>query len=240
MADRLASGCFDGTGERDASRWPLREALCVSLAAAGVDRRAIDVLVTHMRLVQRRAPRSFDLVVPPDSVALVVEGALAMEGRTARGRAALVELLSPGEWLYVPAAREARLLPHDRATLGSIALRDAVRLLDPLPGGAAPVLSLICAQTTQRLTGAAGRFAGPLRERVLRELGSVARRFGLRSPAGIVIDLPLRHRDLAGLVASTRASVTRCLLRLQREGRIARVGRRWRVHDDGPTAPPVC
>jgi CRP-like cAMP-binding protein len=71
-------------------------------------------------------------------------------------------------------------------------------------------------------------------------LAWLAQRFGQPHPGGLLIDLPLTHRDLAELVGSTRVTVTRLLKELEQQGVIYRVGRQmvlcthaqavWRSH----------
>lgn len=64
-------------------------------------------------------------------------------------------------------------------------------------------------------------------ERVRHQLEQLATDFAARHDAGTIIDLPLTRIDIARLVAASEASVSRCLAKLERDGRIAFV--------DGPS-----
>jgi CRP-like cAMP-binding protein len=51
-------------------------------------------------------------------------------------------------------------------------------------------------------------------------------RYGVRESAGVLIDIPLPHREIASIVGSTRESVTVRLNAMRREGTIEFVNRR--------------
>jgi hypothetical protein len=57
-----------------------------------------------------------------------------------------------------------------------------------------------------------------LRDRVLAALSALARDFGVRHPAGLLIDLRVTHADVASLAAGSRANVTRALEELRAKG----------------------
>jgi CRP/FNR family transcriptional regulator, cyclic AMP receptor protein len=61
---------------------------------------------------------------------------------------------------------------------------------------------------------------------MLHELGES---HGVLVPGGVLIDVPLRHEDLAGLVGTTRETVTRTMSALARRGFLQRVGSRYLV-----------
>lgn len=57
-------------------------------------------------------------------------------------------------------------------------------------------------------------------------LADLSARYGRREPEGVLIDLPLPHREIASIVGSTRESVTVRLNDLRRAGRIDFVDRK--------------
>lgn len=58
----------------------------------------------------------------------------------------------------------------------------------------------------------------------------LAERFGRMTEDGIVLDLPLTHDLIGGLVASRRPTVTLAPQRLSAEGQLQRLaGDRWRL-----------
>jgi CRP-like cAMP-binding protein len=65
-----------------------------------------------------------------------------------------------------------------------------------------------------------------LEDRLKRELGVLARDFGREQNEGVVIDLPLTHADLGELAIASRANVSRVMKRFERNGLVARAGRR--------------
>ncbi len=65
-----------------------------------------------------------------------------------------------------------------------------------------------------------------LEDRLKRELGILARDFGREQDGGVVIDLPLTHADLGEFAIASRANVARLMKRFERDGLVARSGRR--------------
>jgi CRP-like cAMP-binding protein len=57
-------------------------------------------------------------------------------------------------------------------------------------------------------------------------LADFSMRYGVSEPEGVLIDIPLPHREIASIVGSTRESVTVRLNAMRREGTIAFVKRR--------------
>lgn len=73
--------------------------------------------------------------------------------------------------------------------------------------------------------------------RLDRLLADFSHRYGVRESAGVLIDIPLPHREIASIVGSTRESVTVRLNAMRREGTIEFVNRRilvkraeWLLH----------
>jgi CRP-like cAMP-binding protein len=62
--------------------------------------------------------------------------------------------------------------------------------------------------------------------RLDRLLADFSHRYGVRESAGVLIDIPLPHREIASIVGSTRESVTVRLNAMRREGTIEFVNRR--------------
>ena len=65
--------------------------------------------------------------------------------------------------------------------------------------------------------------------RLDRLLADFSDRYGVRESEGVLIDIPLPHREIASIVGSTRESVTVRLNAMRREGTIDFVNRRIRV-----------
>jgi CRP-like cAMP-binding protein len=78
--------------------------------------------------------------------------------------------------------------------------------------------------------------------RLDRLLVDFSHRYGVRESAGVLIDIPLPHREIASIVGSTRESVTVRLNAMRREGTIEFVNRRIlvkRLEGLLPSAPEV-
>ena len=82
----------------------------------------------------------------------------------------------------------------------------------------------------QRLDHAERRLAdfalNAIPARLDRLLADFSVRYGVSEPEGVLIDIPLPHREIASIVGSTRESVTVRLNAMRREGTIAFVKRR--------------
>lgn len=61
-----------------------------------------------------------------------------------------------------------------------------------------------------------------VRERIVSFLLSMARRFGQQSEHGIILDVPLRHQDIASSISATRETTSRELSVLERQGLLVR------------------
>ena len=59
-----------------------------------------------------------------------------------------------------------------------------------------------------------------VRERTISFLLSMAQRFGVTNNQGVLIDVPLRHQDIASSINASRETTSRELSRLEREGLI--------------------
>jgi CRP/FNR family transcriptional regulator, cyclic AMP receptor protein len=82
----------------------------------------------------------------------------------------------------------------------------------------------------QRLEHAERRLAdfalNAIPARLDRLLAEFSARYGVSEPEGVLIDIPLPHREIASIVGSTRESVTVRLNAMRREGTIKFVNRR--------------
>jgi CRP/FNR family transcriptional regulator len=61
-----------------------------------------------------------------------------------------------------------------------------------------------------------------VRERIISFLLTTARRFGKQTKNGVVLDVPLRHQDIASSISATRETASRELAVLERQGLIVR------------------
>lgn len=61
-----------------------------------------------------------------------------------------------------------------------------------------------------------------VRERIISFLLTTAKRFGKQGKLGVVLDVPLRHQDIASSISATRETASRELAVLERQGLIMR------------------
>lgn len=57
-------------------------------------------------------------------------------------------------------------------------------------------------------------------KRVAHQLAYFARQFGEKTPAGIVLPIPLTHEDIANVLSTTRETISTCMIKLRKKGLI--------------------
>jgi len=91
----------------------------------------------------------------------------------------------------------------------------------------------------QRLENAERRLAdfalNAIPQRLERLLAEYSERYGVAEDGGVLIDIPLPHREIASIVGSTRESVTVRLNAMKREGTIDFVNRKILVKRPAPS-----
>jgi CRP/FNR family transcriptional regulator, cyclic AMP receptor protein len=179
-----------------------------------------DVIGTHI-------PAAFDFVI--------VDGVVLKE-TTLTQRSAL-ELLGPGDLLAPPltAVRQlesravSRYLAHGPVSLGAIEahFREAARRW---PSIADFLHDRLGRQTHRASMHLAMLHLPRIEDRVIALFADVGERFGRVTAEGILIDLPLTHEVIGGLVGSRRPTVTIALQELATEGLLERLDdRRWKL-----------
>jgi CRP/FNR family transcriptional regulator len=179
-----------------------------------------------------------------DSLYAIVKGRIKLcriEAHTERE--AVIDILPQGSLfgdsaLYSTAGRrENCAVAYETCTLLKVPAEEFKAALDDDPGLHDYTLRLI----GQRLERAEQRLAdfalNAIPARLDRLLADFSHRYGVRESEGVLIDIPLPHREIASIVGSTRESVTVRLNAMRREGTIEFVNRRilvkrpeWLVH----------
>lgn len=173
--------------------------------------------------------------LPGASEFLIVDGVIIKE-TTLIGRSAL-ELLGTGDVLAPPltAARQlesravSRYVAHGRVSLAAIEarFRQAVRRW---PGIADSLLDRLARQTHRTSMHLAMLHLARVEDRITALFADLAERFGRVTPDGIVIELPLTHDLIGGLVGSRRPTVTLALHKLAAERLLERLHNdHWRL-----------
>jgi CRP/FNR family transcriptional regulator, cyclic AMP receptor protein len=171
-----------------------------------------------------------------DAFDFLVAHGVVLKQTTLAGRAAL-ELLGPGDVLaaQLTPARQlesravSRYLAHGRVSLGALDghFRLAVRRW---PAIADFLHDRLGRQTDRASMHLAMLHLPRVEDRVTALFADLAERFGHMTAEGILIDLPLTHALIGGLVAGRRSTVTLALNKLAADGLIERTNvSRWKV-----------
>lgn len=166
---------------------------------------------------------------------LIVDGVVLKETTLAR-RSAL-ELLGPRDVLPPPltAVRQlesravSRYLAHGPVSLAAIEahFRHASRRW---PGIADILHDRLGRQTHRASMHLAMLHLPRIEDRVIALFSDLAERFGRVAEDGILIDLPLTHEEIGGLVAGRRPTVTIALQKLAANGLLKRLNdKRWKL-----------
>ena len=178
-------------------------------------------------VISTQIPGAFDF--------LILDGVVLKETTLARRTA--LELLGPGDLLAPPltplrqleSRALSRYLAHGQASLAAIEdhVRDAVRRW---PGIADFLHDRLARQTHHASMHLAMLHLPRTEDRLVALFADLAERFGHMTADGILIDLPLTHDIIGGLVGSRRPTVSLALEQLASSGMIARLeDDRWRL-----------
>jgi CRP/FNR family transcriptional regulator, cyclic AMP receptor protein len=166
---------------------------------------------------------------------LILDGVVLKETTLAR-RSAL-ELLGRGDLLAPPltpahqleSRAASRYLAHGPVSIA--ALEDQVRqAAQRWPGIADFLHNRLAHQTHHASMHLAMLHLPRIEDRLIALFADLAERFGHIAADGILIELPLTHENIGGLVAGRRSTVTLALQELSSNGLIARLeGDRWKL-----------
>ena len=165
---------------------------------------------------------------------VVDRGVVRISTVTPEGRSVVFRFVGPGRAFGLTS-----LFDEGPRTAEAAALTDARVVVVPAHAllrhvERDPAIGLAClresaaslrAERVRQANGLASDTAGRVAS-VLRDLGAA---HGVEVRDGVLIDVPLRHEDLAGLVGSTRETVTRALNVLAARGFVRRAGERYVV-----------
>jgi CRP/FNR family cyclic AMP-dependent transcriptional regulator len=166
---------------------------------------------------------------------VIVDGVVLKETTLAQQSA--LELLGPGDLLAPPlsAGRQlesqalSRYLAHGPVSLAVIEthFRLATRRWPGIADVLLDRLGLQAHRTSQHL---AMLHLPRVEDRIAALFTELAERFGRVTPEGILIDLPLTHDVIGGLVASRRPTATIALQKLAADGLLERLDdKRWKL-----------
>jgi CRP-like cAMP-binding protein len=217
----------------DLAKQQFRQLLNDARDRLGLSPAAVDELTRGAQVGRWRAgQRIFDASDTTDLVNFLVAGAVKVSCPTGEG-AVCVQMVRPGQffglnWYSEPG--QPRMFVATAFTdsivamLGSRHMARIIRTLSP-----DEVLQLF-AYSWRALSGLLYEKCClldlDLRERLLHELGILARDFGAtRADGSVALTLALTHADLAELAIASRAKVAAAMKLLERQGLVARDGR---------------
>jgi CRP/FNR family transcriptional regulator len=169
---------------------------------------------------------------PADSIFLIAKGRVklcSIEEQT--GREAVIDILSAGALfgesaLYAGGKREKCAVAYENSRLLRIPVGDFSEGM----AESRELYDYTFRLIGQRLVSAERRVVDfaldAIPARLEKLLVEYSGRYGVHEPGGVLIDIPLPHREIASIVGSTRESVTVRLNALKREGIIDFVNRR--------------
>ncbi len=166
----------------------------------------------------------------PEGLYCIRSGRLKRSVGDPQGNRKILEILGPGDLLGVESISGNGATAAEATTLEASELcffyrRDLPELVKGAPG----VAMALAAYAAERLAHAEQELADlslkSARQRLENALLTLGRRFGKRTPRGILLDIPISRGDLANLAGIALATASRLCRELKDEGAIRTKGR---------------
>lgn len=182
------------------------------------------------RLESRSQSRTFErnsLVYLPsdadDAVLLLVSGRIKLYHITGEGKQTVLALIEPGELfgelsLLNPGQREEFAETMEPSTVVLVPGDEIRRLMEQHPEVTLGITRLIGLRRRRIERRLKSLLFHSNRERLVHLLLELAEKYGRPTEQGLQIGVKLSHQDLAGIIGSTRETVTVLLGELQKEG----------------------
>jgi CRP/FNR family transcriptional regulator, cyclic AMP receptor protein len=160
---------------------------------------------------------------PPQGVFYILNGLVKAYDITKYGEENLLIIRKPGEilgltWALTGLDRHIIYSTLAPTTLLQINRDQLTDFLRTNPKAALPLLDMVVDMYrlhSERILNLEYR---TVRERLVSFLLTQSRRFGRETPDGLVLDVPLRHQDIASSISATRETTGRELSALERQG----------------------
>lgn len=186
-----------------------------------------DILINFFKTGSRLTYNKGEFVIrpgeTPPGVFYIEEGLVKSYDITKYGEENLLVIRHSGELLGMTAAitgDERRFIYTALAptTVWRVKKEELDDFLEAHPTAALPLLEMVTDMyriNSERILNLEYR---TVRERLISFLISMARRFGKETEDGLIIDVPLRHQDIASSISATRETTGRELSALERRG----------------------
>lgn len=163
---------------------------------------------------------------PPQGVFYILKGLVKAYDITKYGEENLLIIRKPGEiigltWSITGQDRHIIYATLAKTELLQISREQFTNFVRTNPAAALPLVDMLVDMYrlhSERILNLEYR---TVRERLVSFLLSMSRRFGEESPEGLVLQVPLRHQDIASSISATRESVGRELAAFERQDLIA-------------------
>jgi CRP/FNR family transcriptional regulator, cyclic AMP receptor protein len=160
---------------------------------------------------------------PPQGVFYILKGLVKAYDITKYGEENLLIIRKPGEiigltWSVTGEDRHIIYATLAQTELLQISREQFTSFVRTNPAAALPLVDMLVDMYrlhSERILNLEYR---TVRERLVSFLLSMAKRFGKESSDGIVLEVPLRHQDIASSISATRESVGRELAAFERQG----------------------
>ena len=160
---------------------------------------------------------------PPQGIFYILSGLVKAYDITKYGEENLLIIRKPGEilgltWGITGEDRHIIYATLAHTELLQISREQFVSFVRENPQAALPLVDMLVDMYrlhSERILNLEYR---TVRERLVSFLLTTARRFGRETPAGLVLDVPLRHQDIASSISATRETTGRELSALERQG----------------------
>ncbi|HJQ09156.1 MAG TPA: Crp/Fnr family transcriptional regulator [Candidatus Saccharimonadales bacterium] len=160
---------------------------------------------------------------PPQGVFYILSGLVKAYDITKYGEENLLIIRKPGEiigltWAITGLDRGIIYATLARTELLQISRDEFITFVRTNPTAALPLVDMIIDMYrlhSERILNLEYR---TVRERLVSFLLTNARRFGRETDEGTVLEVPLRHQDIASSISATRESVGRELSAMERQG----------------------
>jgi CRP/FNR family transcriptional regulator, cyclic AMP receptor protein len=160
---------------------------------------------------------------PPQGVFYILSGLVKAYDITKYGEENLLIIRKPGEiigmtWAITGEDRHIIYATLAHTELLQISREQFVTFVREHPQAALPLVDMLVDMYrlhSERILNLEYR---TVRERLVSFLLTTARRFGKETADGLVLDVPLRHQDIASSISATRETTGRELSSLERQG----------------------
>jgi CRP/FNR family transcriptional regulator, cyclic AMP receptor protein len=160
---------------------------------------------------------------PPQGVFYILSGLVKAYDITKYGEENLLIIRKPGEilgltWALTGEDRHIIYSTLDRCELLQISRDQFTEFVRTHPEAALPLVDMLVDMYRHHSERILNLEYRTVRERLVSFLLTNARRFGRETPDGVVLDVHLRHQDIASSISATRESVGRELSAMERQG----------------------